>query len=891
MMKDQRELGPVDSFLAACELERREQRHAARERKVLNGRLVSAERGRFSYSFDLQSDTHLREDSSVQLIVSGSSYHGIVQVLAGDVHSRTITIAIAADLGPTIRSGRIESQEQDLVQALIVRLRGLRCDKDGYGWNSDLAKKILDLRAHSESAESVPSSALPGDLTGDQQTALVRCLSQPVTFVWGPPGTGKTVLLAALAWQLYQENKRVLIVSHTNHAVDGVVENLCRRITERGRSVVPEGSLLRVGTIVKPSLLDRFGAQVSLDAVIARSQDKVAERLAALTVELVAVEDELFATSRKIALLESYAQLRQEIERVRNSDGVRGTGDKGRAKLSEMGDRFIDQDDSLHNDTIVFLEEKLQSVAEEIRGCTKSLLEERSMELSSRHVELSEAVAVLRKFTRDLRSSLLDRARIIATTATQAMLSVADMEQFDVVLIDEASMLPLPLCYLLSGYARERVVIAGDFRQLPSVARSSSDVVRLWYARDVFECAGVVDLVDAGQTHPAVVALTTQFRSHETLCALINNRFYGGILRTRADSHSERYIYRDPLAYLNRSPIVLVDTSDLEPWGAVHAGSKQNLVHALVVRKLALLLAAHGVTLLPESLGIIAPYRAQATLIRTLLEESSGASAVSVGTVHKFQGSEREAIILDLTESAPHSLGSFLNPSSLRDTGARLLNVALSRARRHLLVVVNLRHLRTQLSRESLMAGVLNDLERYGYYLPAAKAIGEPLFATPSREVCQSPGVLAFQAFDELLFFPAMATDLLEAQSEIVISTPEVGEREVIWIKAMLEQRIRQGVRFVVRVSTVHKNLGGQHGGSELLQLQRLGVEVLLGQSEVPSAVIIDREVLWVGALEPLNSLRGDRGVMARTVSAQAALMALAAFEPDLGYGEHATAV
>ena len=871
----QGDLDPIACFLTACEIERREHRATRRERKVVHGRRLAAERGRFLYSFDLKGVSDLKEDSSVQLVVGDAFYHATVHSFGG----RTVTLALTSDLGAAIDSARIETQEQDLLQALILRLKELRDSGSVSRWNGDLARRVLRLEPPALGELSVASVKPPEDLTEDQRLALIRCMSQPVTYVWGPPGTGKTVLMAALALQLYQENKRVLIVSHTNHAVDGVVECICKRITERGRTSVAEGSILRVGTMVKESLIERYAEQVSLDAVINKSHDKVTNRLHILSCELREVRDELFSISRKLALLDTHQQLREEIERVRNSDGMADRSFVAAIQRTLDDQPQADTGKQFDDDLFGFMEDSLRKVSTELHGCDRDTLNDCSVELSSRQLELAEAVAVLEKFTRDLRSSLLERARIVATSATYAMLATRDLDEFDVVLIDEASMLPLPLCFLLSGRARERVVIAGDFRQLPAIARSDSPMVQQWYSRDVFDCAGVIDLVDERREHPAVATLTTQFRSHETLCSLINNRFYGGALRTKTDSAAERYIYRDPLAYLNRSPLVLVDTSELAPLGEVQSGSKLNLLHALIVRKLALLLSAHGIALLPEALGVIVPYRAQADLIRSLIDECSLGDVLSVGTVHKFQGSERDAIILDLTESAPHMVGGFLNPHSLRATGARLLNVALSRAKRHLIVVANVAHLRAQLSMRSLMWGILDDLERVGYRLSAADVIGEQIFTTPSREVRQAPGILAFQSFDEALFMPALVTDLIDAQGEVIISSSRISARVATVMTSVLERPMARGVRVLVRYSAAEMSQHEQH--AILQRLRRSGVVLVPVTDSVPSAVVVDSEIVWIGSLIPLDSLGGGRGVMVRAVSAEAAQRMIHTLEFD----------
>jgi Mrp family chromosome partitioning ATPase len=899
-MTEQREVDPIACFLTACELERREHRSCRQEHKVVNGRRVYAEGGRFIYSFDALADLSLRDDSSIQLVVAGAFYHGTVVTRSWisraeqskHVHNascQSVTIAIQADLGEEIVSARIEGEDQDLLQALIVRLRAIKDNERLGAWNRALADRVLAL-PKPEEQRSEPESVrnFSDDLTPDQTTALRRCLSQPVTYVWGPPGTGKTVVLAALALQLYQENKRVLIVSHTNHAVDGVVESLCKRITEKGRTAVPEGSILRVGTMVRESLIKQFGEQVHLESVMNRSHDKVSSRLEQLKRELSEVRDALFAVSRKMTLLDSHKQLLSELDKVRRELKSTDTSFVSAVKRVFQFDppepaRRPQNSDGV-NESVELLESSVQQISRELEGCDRVSLSEQSVELSTRQLEITEAIALLEKFVRDLRISLLDRARIIATTATHAMLSTKDLHTFDAVLIDEASMLPLPLCFLLSGQARERVIIAGDFRQLPAIAMSDSHMVRQWYSRDVFECAGVVDLVDSSQQHPALVTLTTQFRSHETLCSLINQRFYGGILQTKAASSSERMIFNDPLTYLNHSPVVLVDTAPLAPWGEARNRSKSNLMHALLVRKVALLLAGQGLALKPEALGVITPYRPQANLIRELFNESELGANVSVGTVHKFQGSERDVIIVDLTESFPHQAGNFFTASSLRETGARLLNVALSRAKRHLVVIGNFEYLRAKLSSRHVMWGVLDDLQRVGYQLPVDELIGEPIFATPPKEVCERSGVLAFQAFDEELFLPGLITDLLEAQHEVVFSSPSMSGRVAHVIKSIVEQRIQEGLRVTLWI-------GGSSGESKdeeavLRGLKGAGVVLLRSPNPVPAGVVIDSEVVWLGSIAPFDSIAPVTGTMTRCVSQRAAHYALELMESGMDQPE-----
>lgn len=870
-MKEQHELDPIACFLSACEIERREHRSAGREYKVVQGRRTLAEGGRVIYSFRSQSDPPFKEFTSVQLI-TGSGFY------AGTVLGRgrgSITIALGADLGPVISSARLEGEEGDVLQTLIGRLKGLKSGDVERGFNRQLALQALRLDQCGATATLDDVSAAPEDLTVDQRAAFQRALSQSVTFLWGPPGTGKSRLLGALAWHFYKAGKRVLVASHTNQAVDGVVESLCARITERGRSSIPEGTILRVGAMVKESAEGRFAEQVQLDRVMRRSHEKVSTRLDSLKSELFDVRNKLFETAKKLSLLDSCADLNGQLRKLRSElksdeSGLKHVVRRVFQSSEALPDESAQRQQELR-ESISLLESNLSQVTAELQGCERQQLGELSLELSHRQLEITEAIAMLEKFMRDLRLSLLDRARIVATTASRALISARDLSQFDVVLLDEASMLPLPISFVLSGLAKDKVVIAGDFRQLPAVALSDSHIVRQWYTRDIFECAGVVDAVDARISHPAIATLTTQFRSNATLCKLINERFYGGVLNT-AESGGEHLVFREPLTYLNRYPIVLIDTSPLEPLGQTAQNSKANLQHALLCRKIALSLNAAGLCDTSDGVGIIAPYRPQVALIRELLEEF-GLSHVSCGTVHRFQGSEKRAVVLDLTDSPPHLLGTFLRPTSLRDTGARLLNVALSRARDHLFVVANLSHLRAQLTSRHLLSGILNDIEDIAYHMPVDELIGEPLPPHAAGDVTHASGVCAFQSFDEMLFLPALMTDLIEATGDVVISTPSLTPRVAQVLSSVLQERIQRGLRVTLIIDGTTPF--DQVEQRTLKVVRDAGVLVIRALTKPVSFVVVDAEVVWIGSMAPGDCLGGKEGLMTRSVSRRAASLLL----------------
>ena len=60
--------------------------------------------------------------------------------------------------------------------------------------------------------------------TLSQNNAIKSALSNDITYIWGPPGTGKTTVIGQIIYELYKHGRSVLLVSHTNMAVDGAIE-------------------------------------------------------------------------------------------------------------------------------------------------------------------------------------------------------------------------------------------------------------------------------------------------------------------------------------------------------------------------------------------------------------------------------------------------------------------------------------------------------------------------------------------------------------------------------------------------------------------------------------------------------------------------------------------
>jgi superfamily I DNA and/or RNA helicase len=299
-----------------------------------------------------------------------------------------------------------------------------------------------------------------------------------------------------------------------------------------------------------------------------------------------------------------------------------------------------------------------------------------------------EARALDRDAAKELATSarrIVDRAEVILVTCVGARHSLLAETLFDCVVIDEATQAPDPL--LLIPLSRAKVaVLAGDPNQLgPVITGGPAGEATL--GSTVFE-----RLVRAD----GAVMLEQQHRMHTEIMTFPSRSMYGGKLRASPEVAGHRLedldVADDPL---RPRPLWLIDTAgkdwleqrtDFDPGGSLNTApafqidpSTFNTNNATRVAAEARRLLSRGLP--PTEIAIIAAYSAQARHLRELLR-AERAAGLEIGTVDGFQGREKEAVIVDLVRSNDRGEIGFL-------ANTRRMNVALTRARRFLLVIAD----------------------------------------------------------------------------------------------------------------------------------------------------------------------------------------------------------
>ncbi|MEM9917186.1 MAG: AAA domain-containing protein [Bacteroidota bacterium] len=311
--------------------------------------------------------------------------------------------------------------------------------------------------------------------------------------------------------------------------------------------------------------------------------------------------------------------------------------------------------------------------------------------------------------TRQGLKELIDKHRIFVSTVASISnkQELLQLKTFQRVVIDEASQILEPLLVgLLPRF--EQFILIGDHQQLPAVVvqdkeRSASTSpelkkIGLQNMRDsLFE--RLYKRCKAQDWDWAYAQLSHQGRMHQVIMDFPNEYFYKGRLHILPEGIAWRLQQMSALSYelpaeandleerLARRRMMFFDTAPDEA-----SSSKTNRHEAIMLSQIVgafqRIYAANGMEFHHGTLGVITPYRAQIACIRQHLEASStSAKNITIDTVERYQGGARDIIILSLCTNTSAQLHSLV---SLSNEGVdRKLNVALTRARQHLIVLGN----------------------------------------------------------------------------------------------------------------------------------------------------------------------------------------------------------
>ncbi|MBS1151416.1 MAG: helicase [Myxococcaceae bacterium] len=480
---------------------------------------------------------------------------------------------------PWIQEGRLRL-DKAANQVTYERIRSAVLKVKGYEHGTVRQRREV-LLGRAEPRFERPADFTPTrPLNPEQRDAVAMALAaQDFFLVHGPPGTGKSTVLAEVAFHLAAGGKRLLCTAASNAAVDHLLE-LC---LDQGLSAVRVGHPGRV----MPHLQEH-----TLDLQVEEHPDRILAR------ELFDEAFELLGYARR-----------------QRSQG------RSRARFSN---------------------------AREAQGEAKRLMDE------------------ARKLERKAVNTVLERSQVVCATCASLDGHVLAGESFDVALLDEATQATEPTA-LVAFTKAPTVILAGDPQQLSATVLSIQAQAQ-GLGVSLFERL----LEEHG---PAVKRLLKeQYRMNQVLMEFPSKQTYGDQLRAHP-SVAHRLLELG----LEAPPLLFLDTAGkgFDETKAPGTESLRNEGEAgLIIARARALLAAG----LPAGeLAIISPYRAQAAFIREQLGELE---QLEIDTIDAFQGREKDAVLVSLVRSNVDQALGFL-------TDLRRINVAITRARRHLFVVAD----------------------------------------------------------------------------------------------------------------------------------------------------------------------------------------------------------
>ncbi len=547
-----------------------------------------------------------------------------------------------------------------------------------------------------------------------QKIAVQRAIAHPVSLVQGPPGTGKTQTILNLIGNMLLLDQRVAVVSNNNSATANVLEKLgnygldfvaATLGSNQNKKIFIEGQTDE--TIQLPALQAEEEASMrneilhlnkELDDAFTKKNElaDTIQQLDALQLEIDHYErfcqetwsnnlkekDRAFQPgSSAKKLLKSWATHERQMKQRRKAAEQHPSflekaslllrfGVAGKTLFeTTLGERIPLLQRAYYRRKLADLEKRRKNLEALLAGVHFEERLERltklSMQLLNHHLAARYNNRKRKRFKFDdlwsRPESFLDEYPVILSTTFSIITSLKNGYVFDCVIVDEASQVDLLSGVLAMGCAKQLVVV-GDPMQLPNVLpeheKERARQIALHYDLPEHARFDQHNLLSAVRTaFPGIpeTLLREHYRCHPKIIQFCNQKFYGGKLLVMTQDHEEDDV--------------------LKAYVTVEGNHARGTINQRQIDEITRYALPELASIKPADIGIVSPFREQATTMKFSLDDS----AIAVDTVHKYQGREKRAIIITTVSNETNKFVD--NPN--------LLNVAVSRAQEKLRLVVS----------------------------------------------------------------------------------------------------------------------------------------------------------------------------------------------------------
>lgn len=651
----------------------------------------------------------IREDREPQEFVS-KAVHLVPNCLRGEKCKDILEYLREVSGANTVETDG-EGEEDDVLEQNFCLLKDLYLQLSEVGADTSAAC-YLNPDKYPIKQYNPSELIYPFGINVSQKLATERAFSHQLSLIQGPPGTGKTQTILNILANIILSGKTALVVSNNNSAIDNIQEKFAKSgldfVVARLGSNAHKDAFIANQPLV-PNELNQWGAWKSesskINVCIGNNLSKLTEvfclqeEQARLKAELQALElewkhycyqnnlKEDSPCLKRVAsteLLRIWLQI-EVIGEEKEEDSLGGWQQLKkylrRAWFSFVYSfklrRSINSDSLASPETLISVQilyyqnklleikRRLQEIAHRLTTLDATKIKEELTEKSMQRFKLAlyhRYHGNERPFFSsygDINSRHKDFSHhypIVLSTTFSARRCMPNGVLYDFVIMDEASQVSIDAGFLAMTCAKQAVVV-GDNLQLANIVTDKArirfhNIIARYHIHDAYDCAKHSFLRSLGLRFDDIpeTLLREHYRCHPKIINYCNQKFYGGQLLIMTEDKGEE----DVLLVVKTVP-------------GNHSSNRSNLREVEVVRD-EILPELNGF----ESVGVITPYKNQVELF------SSTMNTLEVATVHKYQGRERNAIIMSVVDN---QISSFADDP-------QLLNVAVSRAKSKFCLVV-----------------------------------------------------------------------------------------------------------------------------------------------------------------------------------------------------------
>lgn len=873
--------------------------------KVFNGKLIRQVPNGFIYLFHLENFLATLDEAPAEIEIAGRTYSAQILLTQG----LEVEIVIENYCGDFIAEGKLISNLWYLLE--ILKNKYIESEDSVTKFKISDALFTQNISAFPQNSTILkPKYSLSGTPPNIAQLNGIDCsLNKPLTVIWGPPGTGKTTTIAKAIEAHLNAGRKVLLVSHANNAVDQAMLDVAEQL--KTTSYYNNGELVRLGTPTDPVIYNEIEEKyplVLMDQVAAMLGSTLVAEKNKLSEGKTVIEYQIYKLNEANNLLKSFETLKAthqntinalqefnlkhesvgELIRVANNqqsayqtrliesnksgvikrllkglnpvqiqkqidknsillDSYRRQESELTIKLEEFNNRLLIEDGDIPR-----IESETKTLFTKIGITSISELINKYEVYEKELLKIQTRIGEIDKELDELQQSILGKARLVATTLTKTFIDKKfELLNFDVLILDEASMAPLPYVYWAASKITSNITIVGDFLQLPPICISSGSMSQKWLANSIFD---VLEITNPGEalSNPIVTLLDTQYRMLPEIAEIPKNFFYGGNLK-----HGPQKKTKEDDDHISKNPLVLITTDNMNPWcSRLSTGGRFNLYNALVAATLAKKIIEKG---FKGTIGIVTPYSAQAKLINKIAKDWRISEHTHISTIHRFQGGEEQIIIFDTVEATGTYIAPMLDGTKNGSNADLLLNVAITRAKSKFYLIGHLSHLYSGLNENSSLSSLLKYLEKYGEIRSSDEFVDNYL-VSDFEEFTKSPKLSESEKnkgslYTDNNFWSQFNEDLNSIENRIIILSPFLSVKRSDQFMNRFQSLIAKGVEVTIYTRPKNQQSGEMVNQSDTVieHLSNIGVKVIERSKMHQKVAIIDNKISWAGSLNILS--------------------------------------